>query len=112
MVISRDTTQVLKGIAIIMIVISHIRYIYDFGEGLEKIFNPCGYLGVSLFLMLSGYGCAISSSRNTISTLIKRVRRVVIPLAICTLSCALVMIATHTPPLLDRYDNASRWIKQ
>ena len=97
MVISRDTTKVLKGIAIIMIVISHIRKIYDFDPGLEKIFNPCGYLGVSLFLMLSGYGCAISCSSNNFSTLAKRFRRVIIPLAICTISCAIVKIASNTP---------------
>lgn len=100
MVISRDTTKVLKGIAIIMVVISHLHNIYNFDSVAEQILNPCGYLGVSLFLMLSGYGCAMSNSKNSLKTLFKRIKRIIIPLAICTLFSALIITTICPPPSL------------
>lgn len=98
MVISKETTKGLKGIAIIMVVISHIHNIYDFDSATEQFLNPCGYLGVSLFLILSGYGCAMSKSGNSFNTLFRRIKRIITPLAICTLFSAITIAVIDTPP--------------
>ena len=46
-----------------------------------KPFHPLGYLGVSLFLMLSGYGCSISLKRDSNGFLKKRLIKVMPELA-------------------------------
>lgn len=52
MTLSRETTNALKGLAVVLILISHI-----FGGGFgHRIVTPLGGIGVSIFLFLSGYG--------------------------------------------------------
>lgn len=53
--ITRDDTRILKGIAIIMVVVQHLGQAVDIG-----IVNPLGPIGVFLFLFLSGYGLTCS----------------------------------------------------
>lgn len=52
MVISRESSNSLKGIAVLLILICHM-----LGGGFGyRIFTPLGGIGVSIFLFLSGYG--------------------------------------------------------
>lgn len=75
-----------------MVLVSHFRKLSDFPTSIETIVNPCGYLGVALFLFLSGYGCSLSKSKNNLSTLGHRIGRILVPLSICTfVSAAFVL---------------------
>lgn len=52
MTLSRETTNALKGLAVVLILICHM-----FGGGFGyRIVTPLGGIGVSIFLFLSGYG--------------------------------------------------------
>lgn len=53
--ISRDETNALKGIAILMVIVEHIGQAFNIG-----MMNPLGPIGVCLFLFLSGYGLSRS----------------------------------------------------
>lgn len=53
--ITKNETNLLKGIAILMVMIEHIGQAFHIG-----IVNPLGPLGVFLFLFLSGYGLSCS----------------------------------------------------
>jgi peptidoglycan/LPS O-acetylase OafA/YrhL len=72
---SRDQTQSLSGIAISLILISHVG---NFSG--VRYFTPFGSIGVALFLMLSGYGLSESYKRNGLEKYLwKRIRRVLFP---------------------------------
>lgn len=58
--LSKSETITIKGFAILLVVFSHIMYIFSLPQKIEIILHPLGYLGVSLFLAVSGYGCMIS----------------------------------------------------
>ena len=58
-IITKRETTMLKGIAILLIVIEHMGQAYDVG-----IVNPLGPIGVCLFLFLSGYGLSCSYQEN------------------------------------------------
>lgn len=59
--LNRNQTNEIKGLAIILVIISHMAYIMNIPPKIELLIHPFGYLGVSLFLMASGYGCTMSS---------------------------------------------------
>lgn len=95
---NKQKTQTIKAAAIILVIFSHIHRVCDLPHSLELILNPCGYLGVSLFLFVSGYGCMRSNSINNSFSLFKRIKRVVIPLAITTLFSYTAMLFFTQPP--------------
>ena len=60
--LSKDQTNGLRGIAIIMVMCAHY-YPYlgiSYGQGLVSLSLTTGFLGVAIFLFLSGYGAMIS----------------------------------------------------
>lgn len=59
--LNRNQTNEIKELAIILVIISHRAYIMNIPPQIELLIHPFGYLGVSLFLMASGYGCTMSS---------------------------------------------------
>lgn len=74
-IINKKVTQDIKGIAICMVIIGHISSIYE-----PSLLNYFGAFGVSLFLMLSGYGLAISYEKNKLTNFFKkRISKVWIP---------------------------------
>lgn len=58
--ISLSDTSILKGIAILMVVIGHI------GQAIPglRVFTPLGAIGVGVFLLCSGYGIEKSVAQN------------------------------------------------
>ena len=60
--LTKNNTDCLKGICAIMVVICHVcsRTEIGFSIGLGPIITSLGYLGVSGFMFMSGYGLAIS----------------------------------------------------
>ena len=99
MKLNRSQTHLIKGLAIIMVIASHFRKVYDLPETVQNLLNPCGYLGVGLFLMVSGYGCAVSCSENCFGTFVKRVSRLIVPLTSATVITVLIQIILKiTPP--------------
>lgn len=64
MYISKDSSTVMKGLAIIAVIISHLPRVINFPSFIKSMLHPLGYLGVAVFLCLSGYGCAMSIIRG------------------------------------------------
>ena len=60
--LSNDTTTSIKGVAIFIIILSHIS-----GNLGIRFFTPLGGIGVALFLFLSGYGLSESYTKNQLS---------------------------------------------
>lgn len=60
--LSNSTTTCIKGIAIFIIILSHIG-----GNLRVRFFTPLGGIGVALFLFLSGYGLSKSYAKNQLS---------------------------------------------
>lgn len=58
---SREHTTVGRGVAILLIILSHI--MGQYGNGV-RIFTPCGGVGTAIFLIISGYGLRKSWSIN------------------------------------------------
>ena len=80
--LSLDDTKILKGIAIIMVIVGHI------GSAIPglRLFTPLGATGVGLFLVCSGYGIEKSYNKNgRIGYWRKRIINVWIPYAIIEL---------------------------
>lgn len=51
--LDKDSTDTMKGVAIICVVLCH--YMGTFGQGIT-VFTPLGGIGVAIFLILSAYG--------------------------------------------------------
>lgn len=51
--LGRNSSDIMKGIAILCVVICH--FMGTYGQGI-RIFTPLGGIGVSIFLILSAYG--------------------------------------------------------
>jgi len=96
--LSQRDSHIIKGIAIALVVVSHIHRICMLPDKLEPFLNPCGYLGVALFLFISGYGCMSSVSPNSLNTLYKRIFRVVKPLFYITVITFLLMLSFNETP--------------
>lgn len=54
----KNYSLAVKGVAIFIIIVSHV------GNLFVRFFTPLGGVGVSLFLMVSGYGLAASADKN------------------------------------------------
>ena len=79
--LSKSNTDILRGLFILIIIFHHISLRMTF-PGLMSPFRHFGYLGVSVFFFLSGYGLSISRLRNNDSNhdfFIKRISRVLVP---------------------------------
>lgn len=93
---SRIYTTILKGVAIILVLICH------FSGNMSRIFTPLGGIGVAMFLVLSGYGLNESYKKNGLQKFwSKRFIRLWIPYAIVI--CALTLIEKH--PLIWLFNN-------
>ena len=57
--ISKEDTQLLKGIAIMMVIVEHLGQVLHINA-----LNPLGPIGVCLFLFISGYGLSFSYEKN------------------------------------------------
>ena len=93
--ISFKESKSLKGIAIIMIVVSHVVPIY----GLHFV-NILGVIGVALFLFLSGYGLQRSYENKGLEDyFLKKLIKVYVPYIIAVFLFLLwvTCIGTHTP---------------
>lgn len=56
---NRDYTNLLRGVAILFVVLHHVANIYGI-----RYFTPLGGVGVAMFLILSGYGLSESFSKK------------------------------------------------
>jgi peptidoglycan/LPS O-acetylase OafA/YrhL len=83
--INKQSTEQLKGIAIILVVLGHL-FVTKFINSTNPAFNYLGAQGVALFLILSGYGLTKSFLQRGIdkSFLLRRWRVVLIPYSIVT----------------------------
>ena len=58
---SKETTQDLKGFAILAVILSHIGYFLSTDDKFLFPFSILAGVGVNLFLFLSGFGLTVSS---------------------------------------------------
>ena len=73
--ISKEDTQILKGLAISMVIVEHLGQVFRIAA-----LNPLGPIGVCLFLFVSGYGLSCSYKKNGRNKYFsKRVLKVYIP---------------------------------
>lgn len=86
-------STVIKGIACLMILICHLEQLFEMLGGrtntLLQLFHPLGFLGVGLFLSVSGYGTAVSYRRKGVNWsgggyLRSRISKIVPPLFLTT----------------------------
>lgn len=91
--LSKKDSQMIKGVAIISVIASHMAYIISIPSKIELLLHPFGYLGVSLFLAISGYGCAVSSlnaKTTNLDFLKKRIAKI-LPMLIVTTWGAVIL---------------------
>lgn len=73
--IEKNTTTFLKGIAILFVILGHMGYIYNAGSW-----------GVSLFLILSGYGIFKSYQKNGLKKYFsKKIKKIFLPYVLVTI---------------------------
>lgn len=68
----KSKSNALKGIVVLMVIVSHLPKILVLPGVLNSVLSPLGYHGVAIFLLLSGYGCFISIKKKTITEFLKR----------------------------------------
>lgn len=68
----KSTTLELKGLAILMVIFSHIGYFLSFDNHFLFPLSIFGGVGVDIFLFLSGFGIAEKSSREITKVSIKK----------------------------------------
>lgn len=78
--ISKDETKILKGIAIILVIVSHY-YRYCCEGMLASLLGSVGFFGAALFAFLSGYGLEKSYQNSGIyrGWIVKKIKGVIIP---------------------------------
>ena len=84
----KKDSVMIKGLAIMAVITSHMSYIANIPTQIEKVLHPMGYLGVSLFLAVSGYGCAASmmkKSEKWQTFFVKRCLKIIPLLALVTI---------------------------
>lgn len=93
--LDRNTTNVLKGYSIIIIIIHHM-VLRMSDAGILLPFRIAGYIGVSIFFFLSGYGlvCASEDRENAYSHgfMIKRIEKIYVPAVFAQLVYMLVLV--------------------
>ena len=91
MIISRNKSTILKGLAILSVFISHY-----------GILSQVAATGVAVFLFLSGYGLEKSTSKNGLDSFWKkRIRSVYIPYWIVTITFTILLALTSNFSLYD-----------
>ena len=87
--IGRRQSNALRGLALIFVILSHIPKLYS--EMNLSIFNPLGYIGVGIFLCLSGYGLQKSFEKYGLKDFgKKRIRRIIPALVVTTLMIVII----------------------
>lgn len=88
--ISKNVSKCLKGYSIIIILLCHFIQRIDIPR-IVMPFSKIGYLGVSVFLFLSGYGVAKSFQKTRLKKFwSKRIRKVYIPFIISNVITMLI----------------------
>lgn len=89
--ISKEMTAQLKGIAVLMVFVSHIPQVTNLPRSIANLLAPMGYHGVAVFLFLSGYGCYISleKTENIINFIKKRIQAILPFLIVVTIIAAI-----------------------
>ena len=103
---SFETTNELKGFAILAIVFSHIGYFLSTNTEFLFPLSVLAGVGVDLFLFLSGFGLAMSAMRKTLSPIqfyLKRVVKIFIPLWIVLAAFFLLdwLVLKQTYPITE-----------
>lgn len=87
--IDKETSTVLKGIAILLVILTH--YPKDALTG--TMFNGLGGWGVSIFLFLSGYGLYLSYSKNGLKNYwIKKLKKIYIPFIVAMIVQTIIQV--------------------
>lgn len=82
----KTKSSALKGMAVLMVIVSHFPKILVLPGMLNNMLSPLGYHGVAIFLLLSGYGCNKSiQNKSIINFCTRRVLSIVPELVIVTL---------------------------
>ena len=90
---SKQDTDIVKGIAILMVIISHIGQAFGVG-----FINPLGPIGVFLFLFISGYGLTVSyviKKNNFKGYIKKRFKKVYVPYILTVIMFVFWQIFQH-----------------
>lgn len=83
--LEKQTTEVIKGVAMMFIIVHHILNVIGYPIGLGFI-GTFGYISTGIFFFLSGYGNWISSSKTnniSIDWLKRRIIRLYVPFVLC-----------------------------
>ena len=84
-ILDRNNTQQLKGFAILLVLLGH-----------TGLINFAGAYGVSIFLLISGFGLAQSYLKSGLTSFFeKRINKVILPYFIITLIWLLINITFH-----------------
>lgn len=67
LLITKESTLEIKGIAILMVIIGHVSSRYG-----SSVLNYMGAFGVALFLFISGYGLVMSYNKNGLNNFFKK----------------------------------------
>ncbi|MFL0252472.1 acyltransferase family protein [Clostridium neuense] len=80
----KDSTIQLKGVAIIFVILAHMKLMYYFDA---KAIGNFGAIGVDIFLMLSGYGVYKSYKKRGVGIdfILRRLKKIYTPLIIVVL---------------------------
>lgn len=81
--IDQEHTNQLKGLAILMVIFSHIGYFLDSSDEFLYPLSVAGGVGVNMFLFLSGFGLtasALKSHHSVLGFYLKRLKRIFIPM--------------------------------
>ena len=91
--INKEQSNLYKGIALIFVIVSHLPRIFP-GVNLS-VLHPLGFLGVSIFLFLSGYGLQRSYCKNRLALFWrKRIIKIVPTAAVVTIGIVIICYVT------------------
>lgn len=82
--ISKRVSRSLKGIAIVLVIYTHVTSLVN-GAQLFNVHQPLAAIGVWMFLLLSGYGLAKSDSQSVSVFISKRISSVYVPFLLVAL---------------------------
>ena len=99
--LSKPLTNCLKGIAVVLVIISH----FLGGGFVIRYFTPLGGIGASIFLFLSGYGINESFlGKGLKGYWAKRINRILIPYLVwCGIWAILIRLFSFNSPFFLRY---------
>lgn len=96
--LDKTTTTSIKGIAILLVIIAHVGH-GGFGV---RLFVPLGCFGVSVFLILSGYGLMESYRRSGLDSFWrKRMIRILLPYLLWICAYSIYLFVSHAPISLN-----------